>query len=669
MSWLLLAAAAGCWLGLVPHAAAAETTDPVAMTKTLILLSLDSSTPLTVRSTFHESPPTVTLEFPDQQVTGSLPEYSAMGEGAVQAVTAKYADRVGSRAQRVLQSLHIALRAPYAYRVRSEPGRVVVEIHHPDSIKSAAMEVSLRGGVVIAGAHQVGERFRAMQDALQRASPSTSSQTAPGTLQPQPAGGTSDQRHTLLARSGSVLTIRQEPSQQTPSSAGTLRARPSRGRAASPLALLLLVMGAGAWGLFRWRATARGRERSAAASRPPAGLTLIDEMVWRAFAQQGYGLVIEIERTQPLGGIVRIIQKEGIPSALWCLGYGAVVEKQTVEQLTRMMREAKVEQGMLVAAGSFTVPAQRVAKAHRILLIGREQLAELLSEGARSEYVTGQLEQQRQRLDELQATLCQYASELDALRRQRNEASWHLGEERANSASVEAQLNEVQQQLRQYQTELQQWTQDAATLRKQWEESQWFLGEAQARGRYLDAQLVALQAIARQAQRGDQERDEAQWYLGEERSKCSALEAEVTKLQAALETSAQRERELERTLQQLRQAVGTLERYGERRLNGRVKIPGAVAEIFNGEQTALAEAAIRDLSYTGIGLATDQELPRGSALRIRFSIPGCDPIDSPVHLVWQRQDAEGSPYHSGYAFSDASAQRQAQIAQLIEHVR
>ena len=674
LSWRWFAAVISA-AGVLWHAspaAAAETADPVAMTKTLILLSVDSRTPLTVRSSFHESPPTVTLEFPEQQVIGSLPEHSTMGEGAVQAVTARYADRVGPRAQRALQSIQIALRAPYAHHVRSEPGRIVVEIDHPSSVKSAAMEVNV-GGVVIAGAPQLSERFRAMQEALQRAAPGSPVSSVRGALQ---TGGMGDQQ-TLLARSGNVLTIRQEPS-QTPApsknalasspSAGTRNTRSARGTRAT-FALFLLVGGAAAWGMFRWRAIARSRRRSAALPRQPAGLTLIDDMVWGAFAQQGYGLVIEIQRTQPPGGVVRILQKEGVPSALWCVGYGAVVEQQTVEQFVRIMREAKVEQGMLVAAGSFTVPAQRVAKARRILLIGREQLAELLSEGARGEYVNGQLAQQRQRLDELQATLCQYASELDALRRQRNEASWYFGEERAKSASLEAQLNEAQQQLHQYQTELQRWTQEAATLRKQWEESQWFLGEAQARGRYLDAQLAALHAVAQQAQRSDQERQEAQWYLGEERVKYRALEAEVAQLQTALEASAQRERELEHALQQLRQAVETLAHSGERRLNDRVKIPGVIAEIYNGEQTALAEATIRDVSCSGIGLETAQELPEASSLRIRLSIPGCDAIDSPVRLVWQRQRAEGSLYHSGCTFADESAQRLAQIAQLIEQIR
>ena len=162
----------GVWV--MPAAAgAAETADPVPMTKTLLILKVDAEEPLDVRSTFQERPPTITLNFPGQRVLGALPERFPITKGVLQAITARYeqASISGVASNRALRSLHIVLTAPYSFRVRSEPGRVVVEIDHPASIGSASVEVGLRGGTVIGGIGraEISDRFRAMQEAMARA--------------------------------------------------------------------------------------------------------------------------------------------------------------------------------------------------------------------------------------------------------------------------------------------------------------------------------------------------------------------------------------------------------------------------------------------------------------------------------------------------------------------
>src|SRR3989338_4734545 len=77
----------GLPLLLLPAGAgAAETTDPVPMSKTVIILALGSETPLAIRTKFQEQPPSLLLEFPPKRVIGSLPERSTLGRGAIEAI-------------------------------------------------------------------------------------------------------------------------------------------------------------------------------------------------------------------------------------------------------------------------------------------------------------------------------------------------------------------------------------------------------------------------------------------------------------------------------------------------------------------------------------------------------------------------------------------------------
>ena len=278
---------------------------------------------------------------------------------------------------------------------------------------------------------------------------------------------------------------------------------------------------------------------------------------------------------QPLQGVLRVVSKDGAQAALLCVGNGAFFEKRTVERFLRIMREAKVEQGFLVAAGSFTIPAQRLAKERRITLIGREQLVELVSAGAAGEYITKQLEQQQTRLEEAQETLRQYAGELDTLRRQRNEASWYLGEERAKTSTLEAQLVELGQQLRHHEAELQRWEQAASTLRKQWEESQWYLGEAKARIRHLETQR-------------------------------ETLDRSVADFQQRFEDASSRERQFQEALSRLTQELNALRTYGERRAHARTQVPHAIVELHDGAaEDPFFSGTPRNLSRAGFGLETD----------------------------------------------------------------
>jgi hypothetical protein len=373
---------------------------------------------------------------------------------------------------------------------------------------------------------------------------------------------------------------------------------------------------------------------------------------------------VETELTQPPLGTLRIITKDGAKTALLFVGSGRFFEKQTVERFIRAMREARVERGFLAASGSFTVPAQRVAKEHQITLIGRDQLVELLSMGAGSEYFTTQLEQSHARLEEAKDTLRQYAAELDTLRRQRNEASWHLGEERARSAKLEAQLEELAQQIRRYEADIQRSEQEAAALRKQWEESQWFLGEARERGRYLEAQVASLQELATRIEAVERERDGAAQSLGEERTKHASLAVRVDELQRQLDEAMQRSRQLDASLTRLQDELAVYRTLGERRHAGRVRIPEASVELVNGGNEPAAAASLCDLSATGLGLETNHGLPERTPIRVRVRVPGREPFEARARFVWQRPQGSGGRYRSGCRFMRPPAATRAALQEL-----
>jgi hypothetical protein len=664
-----LSVVTGAAIWLEPsRAAAAQTPEPLKRHQTSIVLKLDSPQPLAIHSSFHARPPTITIDFPLQRVVGALPEHSVVGRGIVKTISARYYKSAEAAPKRFLQSLDIALSSSYPYQVRSEPGRVVISIDHPAAISNAAMEVGLRGGTIIQGLSPLGvsERFRAMQEALAKATPSPWALRVAPSEAPllAPARVEPSAQASAINRKG--VSIFPEPA---PWRAG----RSFSAQSWILFGLLITIIGAvGVWAAGRWGTVSLDRFRKAPAgmlARRSSGVGLVDQLVWRAFERQGYQLVAERELHPAPGGVLRVVAKEEKRFALFCVGGSAFFEKRAVERFLRAMREVRVEQGFLVAAGSFTIPAQRFAKEHQITLIGREQLTELLSAGATSEYVTKQLEQQQARLEEAKETVQQYASELDNLRRQRNEASWYLGEERAKSAKLDAQLAELEQQMRHQEAELARWEQESSKLRKQWEESQWYLGEAQVRAQHLETQLTLAQGIAQEAERAKREREEANWYLGEERTKRESLEKALADLQQRLEDSLSRERNLQEALGLLKLEIEALRTYGERRAHARARIPQALVELREeGDETngPLFSGAPRNISSSGIGVEIDRELPLPSVLRLRLNLLGLsEPIDSKVAVVWQRVEERSPRSQSGCRFIDLPAAGRTLIEELV----
>ena len=631
---------------------AAETSTSAAKSKTLVVIRLGAPEVLDVKSIIQQMPPGIIIMFPQNRVIGALPERATIANGVVQSIRTQYEPSTGS-SPRFIRSLQLRFTGAYDAHATVEPGRVVVEIEHPASVHATAVDVGLRGGTILGAqpAYQISERFRAMQDALTKATPT------PWAMQLESAPAPSSS-----ARASSTAGNRLRFVPARPRAIG----RP--GPSASSTWLLWLcgmsLLAAGGVGAWFWRMTRAIEQPGAKTARPSSGMVLIDQLVWRAFERQGYQVISE-QDLQP-SGTMRIIAKDGSMQGLMCTGHGPFVEKHAVEQFARALRASQVEQGIFIAPGSFTVPAQRIAKAHRVTLIGREELTELLSAGAATEYMTTQLQQSQARLEDVKQTLQQYASELEALRLQRNEASWYLGEERAKSSQLDLELAQAKEQVQQQEQDLARWQQEATTLRKQWEESQWYLGESQAHALYLEAQLAALQEVAQEVERAHQQRDEATWVLDGERTAHQAGQTRLAELQQQVETFATRERSLQATLDQLQTELSLLRANGSgRRQAPRMQAKDLLIELRDDADMPVFTGPVRDVSSAGFGIQTDRALLLDGPVRARFRLE--DDSDASfeltAHMVWER--VQTARYQSGYQLSECSAASKACLERVV----
>ncbi|MBI3320221.1 MAG: PilZ domain-containing protein [Candidatus Omnitrophica bacterium] len=640
----------------------AETEPELATGKTQLVVKLATDETLSIRSRFQDEPPTIVIEFPPERVVGVLPERSKIQRGVIEAIATSYAPGKQSAETRWIQRLSIQLRRRYPFHVTAERGRIVVEIEHPADVVSEAVEVGVGGAAVIVGARPflVSERFRAMEAALDQAHPLRWMWQASS----EPAGP--------LERANASRSIPATTVPQRSSAAPSPSSPPQRAPSSQAMAMewLWAVLGIGlAVAGIRWlrryahRVAARRASRQSP-PRLPSAVHVIDQLVWRAFERQGYQLLQTEPLAQPLG-VMRVILKEDVKTALLVVGEERFLEKTAVERFASAMHAAQLQQGTLVAAGSFTVPAHRWAKAHRITLIGRDQLTELLSDGIMNEQAIKQLQQLQSQLDEAKNALSQYAQQMDVLRRQRNEASWFLGQERAQTAKLQAQVSELTEQIRHWQVQAEQWEQTAQRTQKQWEESEWYLGEARAVARHLEEQLTAIQASSAQLeerqrallatlQDTERQRHDAESSLGESRAAQESWRQHVEQLNEQLARAqdrlnemqravdeAQRRLQEERTARQLLEAEGNPRAAGERRKTVRVFREDLTIEVQRpGDGAVLFRGSPLNVSRTGLGFQIQDlsdEFP--DSLTIRLALPGWDqPLEATSRVVWQRHD-------------------------------
>ena len=314
------------------------------------------------------------------------------------------------------------------------------------------------------------------------------------------------------------------------------------------------------------------------------------------------------------------------------------------------------------------IPAQRAAKEQQVTLIGREELMELISAGAASEYVATQLADSAARLEEARRAVSQYEGELEAMRQQRNEARWHLGEERARAAKLEEQLAAFERQLQEHKAEIQRWEAQTEELKSRWEQSQWYLGESRERAAHLEGQLGTLQGTVKDTEGSGRQLGELNGQLAEERAKRAGLEAQLLQLQRALDDSVNRELALQDAFDQIRRKLSALQTFGERRRATRGTPAEAFVEIRStkkGMDEPLFAGVPKDVSRDGFRLEADQELP--NSFRVLMRLPGLGRhIESRGRRMWQRPEGDPARFHGGYKLVGLSAETRDLIEQVVE---
>ncbi len=659
----LMAWTAGLWLAgqlAAPMTWAAETqASDLATTKLVVKLATEEVLP--VRSRTENEPPTIVLEFPPKRIAGALPERSSIPQGAIQEIQTVYAASRPADPTRWIREVRIQLRGPYQSMVRSEPGRIVVEIQHPAAIAGEAMELGLAGGIGLAGmaTPTFSERFHAMQEALETAAPSTT--WTFGSVREAVADAMRSPWEAARPSGGEAGGgIKPSAAPATPA--------PASDRSAPWVSLgwwiALAITGTAVAverrlkRLPRIRIVERGRKAS-------ASLRLIDQLVWRAFERQGYQLLQTIDSTG-LPGTLRLLTKDQQSVALLCIGDAAFCEKGVVEQFVASLRKIRAPQGYLVAPSSFTVPAQRYAKENQITLIGRDQVVELLSDGAVGEHFAQQLELAQQQLEEARETLAQSTEQLEAMRQQRNESSWFLGEERTKNAKLEAQLTEVSEQLSQLKSQAEQWREEASEARKQWEESQWYLGEAKALSSHIEEQLRTLAdanrrleeritELERSLQQSQRQRDESRASLEALRPVYETLRTQVHQLTDQLSLTHE-DLESAQQLGSAEAAAQPSEATGrDRRQAPRIQRQDVTIEVRGAKGKPVFRGLPRNLCQAGFGFDVDRSIEHlgDSPFRVAFYLPRRRrPVTVNSRLVWQQRDEQTEHYVGGCAFVD-----------------
>ncbi len=635
---------------------AAQTQDPAPMSRTTIALKLAVEGKIPFESRSEPQQKEIVIQFPSGRVIGSLPEQSVVDAGAIRQITTEYYRTFGREGQRFIREVRIVLSGDYRHRVWAEAGRVMIEIEHPAIVGSNAFELGLHGGIVISslGRPVTLARFRAMQAALQQAAldvrPIQREQEKVST----PTITAKPQVSAALPSERKVSRFPRHPSIPIPFALGLL--------AVSGIVLTVL-MAILAW--FSWKAAARLNIPESVITRSEAlssSTALIDELVSRSFERQGYNLA-GLEEVPDSTTKLRLLEKDGSRIGLWCVGSGTFFEKQTVDRFAELMRSVQVEEGFLAATGSFTVPAQRAARDQHITLIGREQLVGLLGIGAAGEYVQSQLQESKVELDTAKRTLRRYEDELEVLRRQRNEASWHLGSERVKASTHETQLEQLTGQLEQYKAELQKWETETAQLNKQWQESQWYLGESRAREQHIQTQLGVLQASGAQAGILAKERGEMVAAMAQERSMRQTMEAELAGLRLVKSEAERREQELLAGIGRYKQELHAVRFYGERRSAVRAWISDAFIEVSQEEKSVFSGTPL-DLSGSGMRVSSPAGIGNDGAFMVRLHLPGlAEPADIQAERVWAQE--QGGLSSSGYRFIGLADDVRTHVERLV----
>jgi hypothetical protein len=205
----------------------------------------------------------------------------------------------------------------------------------------------------------------------------------------------------------------------------------------------------------------------------------------------------------------------------------------------------------------------------------------------------------------------------------------------------------------------------AETASRHWEESEWYLGEARATIARLHEDLAAVgeayhhlqeqnRALADELEQARQQRDEANWYLTETRAaqddlrrQTAELTGQLLRAEDTIDAAVRAAQEADGRVQMERARRKALEAqlaavraHGERRYTSRIDRPDVRVELQDPDGTLLFQGAPRNVSSTGLGIASDnpiEQLP--DLLQVRLHFAGLDhPIEAIGRPTWQARN-------------------------------
>jgi hypothetical protein len=352
--------------------------------------------------------------------------------------------------------------------------------------------------------------------------------------------------------------------------------------------------------------------------------TVVERCFLNLLQRQGHRIV----RSQPAAevGRVWVLQRDGVPYGMVCLGERGVIERDAIERVASVFRAEGLPTGRIVGLGPFSEPARMLARSHGLLLMTLDDVLDVAAVELGHAAATPEVERLSHQLA---------ASQQD-LRR--------LQEELAHAATMATQTAQ----------------QAHAQAERSWEETTQVIHELKRRKEQLESQLSQLHGEHEQLKR---HWENSEWFLGEERAKQAELERRLDELlhpssPDALQEASPRPRSdpwngADRRRwprRELRQAPAPVEVVVSAIPTDREEVAGFASNISEGGVC---------VEWPG-----DRRIP--DTVPLRLFLPACRrPIEATGRCVWKRHTPDQHRQLVGVAFDTLSSDDRQQIAALV----
>lgn len=212
--------------------------------------------------------------------------------------------------------------------------------------------------------------------------------------------------------------------------------------------------------------------------------------------------------------------------------------------------------------------------------------------------------------------------------------------------------------------QLAQWREAAERAQSRWEESEWYLGEARGTIEKISSELRSVGDAYHALQERHQDtlahvdelrrqRDESGWLLNEsqqaeerQRGRIRELTEELAQAHDAVDAVLRSVQEVERRLESERARRRALEAelaavraHGDRRRGARRHRSDVHVELHAPDGTLLFRGPSRNISGTGLSVASDAPIETPDLVQVRLHVTGSDrPIEAVGRLAWQARN-------------------------------